>query len=215
MNFELADKLSEYLKNGELDTAIQIAEQELKQLPLSPFHKILDRNCLHMQPVLTGYLNDFYNEAMQFYKRNKTNFIRSIFKTNIKHTSILKTIYCEMNGFTINYDRWFIDLFAYNEEGFFDDLDWISDFQYSSSDSLTITGFEDLQLVYKDYMEKEKWKDKQLESCSDICEFLIIHRLQELFRKTFETAKSEDLPWSKIPTYITAHDYDLVYRTSD
>jgi len=213
MNFELADRLSEYLKAQRLDSAIQVAEQELRQLANSSFHSVLGRNILHLTPDLITYIEDFHKEATQYFQSSKKGFIGSLFNRTSKPIQALKTIYCEMNGFTINYDRWFIDLFAYTLAGDIDDLDWLSDFQYSSGDSLTITGFEDLQAIYQDYMEKEKWKDNHLQSCSDICEFLIIHRLQELFRSAFEAAQIKNIIWANTPIYVTAHDHDLIYRT--
>ncbi|HYG37003.1 MAG TPA: hypothetical protein VD908_00225 [Cytophagales bacterium] len=54
-----------------------------------------------------------------------------------------------MNGFTINNDRWFIDLFSfenYSSIGW----DWLSDFYDSTANDLTITGFEDIQKVFQD-----------------------------------------------------------------
>ena len=215
MNFELADKLNECLKAQQLDTAIQVAEQELKQLANSSFHAVLGRNILHLTPDLLTYIDDFYGEATKYFQYNKKGFIGSLFNKTSKPIRTLKTMYCEMNGFTINYDRWYIDLFAYTIAGDYDDLDWLSDFQYSSNDSLTIVGFEDLQATYQDYMENEKWKDNHLQSCSDICEFLIIHRLQELFRNAFEAAQTSNLSWPNTPIYVTAHDYDLIYRTKN
>jgi len=117
-----------------------------------------------------------------------------------------------MNGFTINYDLWFIDLFGYSELGTLDDLDWLSEFEYSSEKSMTISSFEDLQSVYEEYMENEKWRDKELEKASKICELLIILRLQELFKEAKIIATQRNLDWKDIPLFATAHDYDMIYE---
>jgi hypothetical protein len=214
MNFELAQQLSDILKTGNLDKAIQLAEYELKQLGTSPFHKILSRDLLHLKIKLLDYIDSFHKMATKFFERDSSSFLSNIFKAKRADKQQIQAIYCEMNGFSINYDLWFLDLFAYTNKGGFDDLDWLSDFQYSSETSMTITGFEDLQTIYQDFMENERWQDKQLQACSDICEFLIILRLQELFRETFNEALAKNNKWASIPILVTAHDYDIIYCTT-
>jgi hypothetical protein len=214
MNFELYEKLSDLLKAHQLDEAINLAEYELKQLDVSPFHNVLSRDLLHLKPMLLEYIDNFYKDASMFFEGGKSSFITSLIKPKNETKQALETIYCEMNGFAINYDLWYIELFAYNQKGDFDDLDWLSDFQYSSEKIMAITGFEDLQATYQDYMENEKWKDDKLKACSDICEFLIILRLQDLFRQTFIQANKLKRKWVQTPIYITAHDYEIIYRTT-
>ncbi|NET33843.1 MAG: hypothetical protein F6K19_17790 [Cyanothece sp. SIO1E1] len=50
-----------------------------------------------------------------------------------------------MNGFDINPDRWYCDLFTYDTDGGIDDFDWLSDWQSEYYQDYTITGLEDLQ----------------------------------------------------------------------
>lgn len=179
------------LKN-QLDQAIALAEMELTKLPQTQFNQVVGKNLLHLKEPLLNFLNEFYK--------------------NKKDEITIKAIYSEMNGFTINYDLWYIDLFAYTECGGLDDLDWLADFEVSSDDCMTISGFETLQVAYEDYMENERWSDKKLAEACKICEFLIILRLQELFRETKKLATYQELEWVNIPLFATAHDYDMIYE---
>jgi hypothetical protein len=103
-------------------------------------------------------------------------------------------------------------MFAYIERGTLEDLDWLADFETSSDESMIISGFEDLQSVYEDYMENEKWKDIELEKACEICELIIILRLQELFKEAKNIANKRNLNWKDIPLLASAHDYDMVYE---
>lgn len=163
MDFDLVDELNGYLLDNKFELAIEVAEKKLSDLPSTEFHKIIGRDLKPLSENLTSYITDFNSQS-----KNKFE---------------VKAIYSEMNGFTINYDLWFIDLFGYSELGTLDDLDWLSEFEYSSEKSMTISSFEDLQSVYEEYMENEKWRDKELEKACKICELLIILRLQELFKE--------------------------------
>lgn len=192
MNFDLADELNGYLLDNKLELAIEVAEKKLSELPPTEFHKIIGRNLKPLVENLINYITDFYSQSEKQFE--------------------VKAIYSEMNGFTINYDLWFIDLFAYTELGTLDDLDWLSEFEYSSSNSMIISSFEDLQAVYENYMENEKWRDKALEKACEICELLIILRLQELFKDAKTTAFERNLHWKDIPLFATAHDYEMIYE---
>ena len=219
MNFELLDRLTEMLQKNELEEAIVIAENKLKEIPKTEFHKILNRNLFHLKFELANYLKEFTDSASKYYKKGnkKINFFSRIFgnKKNEKKSKELKSIYCEMNGFTINYDRWFIDFFAFDffQEINLEDLDWLCDYEFDMEKSMTISGFEDLQIAFQNYMENETLKDENLKKSMEICELLIILRLQELFKFTFNENKNES--WTKLPTLIDAHDYEMIYKVGN
>lgn len=118
--------------------------------------------------------------------------------------------YCEMNGFTINNDRWFIDLFSF-ENYSLTDWDWLSDFYDSTAKDLTITGFEDIQNVFQDVHDNDRFEELNILKAYQVCELLVILRLQELFREAYKTTKGG---WCNIPMFVTAHDYDLIYKAN-
>jgi len=198
MNFDLEDKLNEYVKRNDLDSAIQIAESELGKISETEFHQLIGMNLLHLESVLSEFISKFYSNVK--------------LKYTFSFKKMLKAFYCEMNGFTINYDRWFIDLFSFSEIGK-EDYEWLADFEHHTNKDLTITGFEKIQKVYEDVYKNQKHDIPEIEQAYEVAELLIILRLQELFRETYKSAKSNGKKWTKIPIFVTAHDYEMIYRT--
>jgi hypothetical protein len=207
MNFELADKLSELLESQKLDEAIAMAEQELKNIPTTDFHKILGKNLLHLTSDLAKHINKFDKSTRQILKK-KQGFIKNLFGSAKEINPA--AYYCEMNGFTINYDRWYIDLFSF-ENYSLTDWEWLSDFYDSTANDLTITGFEDIQKVFEDVHENNRFEEPNIDKAYEVCELLVILRLQELFRETYKLNQGY---WDKIPMFITAHDYELIYKVN-
>jgi len=207
MNFELADKLYGLLESKKLAEAITLAEQELRNIPTTDFHKILDRNLLHLTSDLTNYIQTFDKSTKDVLKK-KQGFIKNLFGSGkeIKPAAY----YCEMNGFTINNDRWFIDLFSF-ENYSLTDWDWLSDFYDSTANDLIITGFEDIQNVFQDVHDNDRFEELNILKAYQVCELLVILRLQELFREAYKTTKGD---WCNIPMFVTAHDYDLIYKAN-
>ena len=221
MNFELLDKLSELLQENKLERAIELAENKLNELPTTEFHKVLNKNFLHLKPDLAIYLENFINSATNYFKKKpepkKVGFLEKIFGKKEKEIEFnpnrnLQAVYCEMNGFSINYDLWFIDLFAFDfYNGInLEDLDWLCDFEFDSENSFTITGMEELQAVFKNYMEDSEKNDENEKKSMEICELIIILKLQELFKHTFIENKNKQ--WTEIPMLVTAHDYEMIYK---
>lgn len=197
MNFELADDIGKLLKDDKLDEAILLAETKLKEQTPTDFNKLLGKNLLHQTDKLVDYFTDFHKKV----------------KSNLD----IKAIYGEMNGFTINCDLWFLDLFAYDKVGGLDDTDWLADWDEGNSteERFPLTGYEELQEVYQDYQDNEKYNDSKMEAASDVAELLIMLRFQELIRAATRTANQKGLPWATIPIFATVHDnYDTVYKTS-
>ncbi len=221
MNFDLLDKLSELLQENRLERAIELAESKLNELPTTEFHKVLDKNLLHLKPNLAIYLETFNNSASNFFKNKpdpkNIGFLEKIFGKKKKVIEFnpnrnLKAVYCEMNGFSINYELWYIDLFAFDfyKGNNLEDLNWLCDFKFKSENSLTITGLEDLQTAFKNYMEDSEKNDENEKKSMEICQLIIILKLQELFKHTFIENKNKQ--WTEIPMLVTAHDYDMIYK---
>ena len=197
MNFELADDIGKLLKDDNLDKAILLVETKLKELTPTDFNKLLGKNLLHQTDKLVDYFTDFHKKV----------------KSNLD----IKAIYGEMNSFTINCDLWFLDLFVYDKVGGLDDTDWLADWEEGNSteERFPLTGYEELQKVYQDYQDNEKYSDSKIQAASDLAELLIMLRYQELIRAVTRTAKQKDLPWATIPVFATVHDnYDTVYKAS-
>jgi hypothetical protein len=195
MDFELTEKLGELLMQDKVDEAISTAEAKLRQHTKTDFNKILGRDLLNLRDDFADYIDEFY--------------------TKVNSRITVKAIYCEMNGFTINPDLWFVDLFAFDNFGGTEDFDWLADWEQEncSKQSFIISGYEDIQSVYESYMEKESWKNEVESTGHGICELLVVLRLQELMKATFKLGRQKGQRWTTVPVLVTAHDYyDMVYK---
>lgn len=195
MNFDSAE-INKLVQANELDLAIQITKDQFAQLPSTAFHKVLDINWLPLAEPLAMQLDKFYKSA---YRKIKS----------------VKALYCEMNAFTINYDNWYMEFFAYSKSQGSDDFDWLADYDYAKNTALAFTNLEEVQSVYRDYIENKKYHDPTLRKAFEISEFYIILGVQQLFREAMEIAKGDKVKWATIPVYVAAHDYnELTYNVT-
>jgi hypothetical protein len=194
MEFDLANEVKKLVETNKIETAIELAENELKKITVTDFHKVLGRDFLNFTDDLTEFITYFYTQAAKEIE--------------------VKAMYSEMNGFTINYDLWFLNLFAFKTCGGLDDTDWLADYEFYIEEIMVLSGLEDIQAVYEDYMKNEKWSDENLKNAMEVCELIIVLRLQELFKKSINSATEKKLEWSKIPIFATAHDYEILYSSN-
>lgn len=182
--------ISKLVKEGEIDKAIRLTEEEFLKIPKNDFHKILGRNLLD----LTNDTNEFLN---------------IVYQKSIEEINDVKSIYCEMNGFTINPDMWFVTGMSFTFCNDLSDTDWLADYDYYFEMALVIKGYEDLQKTYDNFVKNEKW---DLEESAEYCAIIITLRLLELFRETYEVFKDKS-EWAKTPLFVTSHDSELIYKT--
>jgi hypothetical protein len=194
MDFDLADETKKLVKTNEISKAIELAENELSKIPLTDFHKVLGRDFLNLKDELVEFISSFHRQASKKIE--------------------VKAIYSEMNGFTINYDLWFLNAFAFKNCEGIEDTDWLADYEFTIDEIMGLRGLEDIQAVYEDYMKNEKWNDKNLENAMEVCEIIIVLRFQELFKSSVEIAIQKKLEWCKIPIFATAHDYEILYSAN-
>ena len=182
------------MKNGNLEDSIEYCQYELSKTEPTDFHWIINKNFLHLENNLLDFLN--------------YNFLN---KPNITKT---KAFYSELNGFSINWDKWFLDVVAFDQKGDFysEDLDWICDGFWGSinPEYFTLTGWGVLQKVFDNYHKNEKYEINEEKKAAELTEYLVINRLQELFRKVILSERERKTDWAQIPFGITAHDYDLI-----
>jgi len=76
---------------------------------------------------------------------------------------------------------------------------------------LTITGFEDIQKVFEDVHTNNRFEEPNTDKAYEVCELLVILKLQELFRATYKTNQGNR---ENIPMFVTAHDYELIYKVN-
>ena len=110
-------------------------------------------------------------------------------------------VYTEMNGFAINPDRWFCDLFAYTADGGRDEYDWFSDWQSKRFQDYEITGLEALQRVYA----SEAFRAKENRTASYMSSLMVVVKFQMFMQR----AASHMEKMLRFPLYVTAHDFDF------
>lgn len=194
MDFNLEEKLQELIQKDKIEEAIQIAEDELSKYDKTEFPQIIGKDLLHQIAELENYLETFISK--------------------LENRISLKSVYGEMNGFSINYDLWFVDFFGFELIGEMDDLDWLADWEdgNASMNPFLIRGFEEIQKIYQTHHEKEMYKYDEHEEAADTCDYVVILRLHQLFKATIKKGKSENKRWANIPILVTGHDYELIYR---
>ncbi|MCB2408744.1 hypothetical protein [Hymenobacter lucidus] len=188
-----AEKIQKLVTQDKLEAAIVFVEDVVQKQKVADFHGLLGKNLLQLTDSLVAYLDAFYAKASQ--------------------ELTVQALYAEMNGFTINYDLWFVDVFAFDRDEGSADTDWLADYNYSNFavpvEGLPITGLEEIQSVYEDYMDTEKWEKRAHEKAAEDAAVLIVLRLQELFKAAKESAKVKGFAWASIPLYVTGHDHYL------
>jgi hypothetical protein len=195
MNFEFAEQINPDLEELNFGKALSIAETELKKIPSTDFHYVLDKSLVGQVDSLVSWVDNFYNLAT---KKNK-----------------VEALYFEMNEFDINTDHWYIDSFAFSNDGGLDleDMEWLCDFdtnsQLETETVFKIDNYEKLQEAFYNI----KLDTDDLQNARDWCEQIIITRFMELMRATHLIAKSRNLNWAKIPTYFTEHSYDFIAKS--
>ncbi len=197
MNFGFAEQINPDLEKLDFEKAISIGETELKKLPTTDFHSIIGKTLRVQAESLAAWVDNFYKIASK--------------KLDIK------SLYFEMNEFDINTDTWYIDTFAYSQNGGLDleDMDWLGDFEADSQSEtetvFQIEGLEKLQTAF----ESIELDTDYLQDSRDWCEQIIIAKFMELMRTAHLTAKQKGYSWATTPIYFTEHSYDFVVKSEN
>lgn len=201
MNFTFAEKLNPFLQNFDFSQAIELAEKQLTDIPETDFHDIIGKS-------LTHHANDFAEWIEEFYEKSCEG-------------NTITCLYFELNEFDLNTDCWYIDAFAYNEDGGMnlDNMEWLSNYQ-TDSDSLIDSSFifedyETLQEAFESVegLEEEGEFTDEMNDAKDWCEQIIIARFMELIRASHILAKETEMSWANCTVYCTEHAYDFIIQT--
>lgn len=195
MNFDFARQINQDLEKFNFKAALKTAESALVQLPETSFHEVLGKPLTSQAEELADWIEDFYQK--------------------VSEDIAVEALYFEMNEFDINTDYWYIDGFAYTEDGGLngDNMDWLSDWD---ADTNTITGgifaiegYEKLQNAF----ETIEPDTDELQNARDWSEQIIIARFMELMRAAHLLAGERELGWAAVPVYFTEHSYDFIVRS--
>ena len=195
MNFEFTEQINPDLEQLNFEKALNIAETELRKIPTTDFHYVLEKSLVGQADDLASWVENFYNIAT---KKNK-----------------VAALYFEMNEFDINTDHWYIDSFAFSKDGGLDleDMEWLCDFDTDSQTEtetvFKIDGYEKLQSAF----ESIELDTDDLQNARDWSEQIIIARFMELMTNAHLIAKTKKLNWATVPIYFTEHSYDFVVKS--
>ena len=122
----------------------------------------------------------------------------------------VKSVYFEMNGFDINYDRWYFDLFAYSSYSpKFDDTDWLCEWQSAPWPEFELTGMAAAQEAFAWYHEKRIWKSQP--DFKPIYEAAMLLIMAKFAGYVGSALRAGHLAKS-IPILVTAHGFESIAR---
>lgn len=201
MNWKFAEQINPDLEKFEFGRALNIAETELKKIPTTEFHSIISQSLIQQTDSLVTWIDNFY-------------------KTISKQINI-KALYFEMNEFDINTKTWYVDGFAFSEDGGLDldDMEWLCDVtrERMTNKEFILTGYEKIQQAFANTEEQIENNElpEEVQNARDWTEQIIIARFMELMRTAHLTARQRNLVWATIPIYFTEHSYDFIAKSDN
>lgn len=185
MNFEIWDKVDKRIQKP--NEACQFINNLMENCKDKTFNGLISLNFTNSVYQIQNSIAKFCSEC------NKT--------------FNLKAIYLEMNGFDINPDRWYFDLFGYGTLPPDDEsLDWLSDWQSTEFPDVTLTGLESIQNLFDSYIKNKLYKDDDKAHNEDLATLLVMAKFCKLID---ESLKNQKLA---VHVYATAHDFDIIYH---
>lgn len=189
MNVSLWQAVDGYVQSGDINGAASHLEKLLRAETQDRFVTLADSRMTNPPDDVINHINAFIAVC------------RSKFE--------LKSIYLEMNGFDVNYDRWYFDSFGYTTyRDDPDDHDWLCEWASPDWDTFTLTGLEQTQEDFRWYMENRIWEQKTHNDAKEVAVLLVMVRFLQLVEAALATG---DLIAS-VPVLATAHDFDIVAR---
>jgi hypothetical protein len=179
---KLQRELAPVVRSGDLLKCEETVIKELALIPESPFHIVAQLKITNPSVKVAKY----FDKHFQAWNREHT----------------IGAAYTEMNGFDINWDCWFFNIFAYEEYGGHDSYNWLSRPIVEGFDGMVITGLEPLQKVYASDALSGQYEDTRT-----LAGLLVVIKFQQLIQNAALFMKKLNFP-----LLATAHDYDFIYE---
>lgn len=181
--YELVQQFEPSLHEGNLERCTEHVRDALLNLPDSPFHVATELDFTNDPATVARHFDEFLaQESAKF---------------------DIKAVYTETNGFDINPDRWYFDMFAYEGYAGLGDLDWLSEWTSESNQDMTLTGMEALQSIY----DSDSFSDREYSTAADFASLFVVIRFQALVGRSAPLMER-----LKCPLLATSHDYDLIFE---
>jgi hypothetical protein len=122
----------------------------------------------------------------------------------------VKAIYLEMNGFDINYDRWYFDLFAYSTYSpNVDDTEWLCDWHSDNWPQVELSGMASAQEAFAWYHDERVWRSQpEFKPVYEAAMLLVMAKFAAFVGSVLKSGRLV----KAIPILATAHDFESVAR---
>ena len=189
MDTRLWNAVDEKIRNSDTDAAIALLERLISLERRDRFTSLVSSQFSNPPEQILASINEFIGRCESDFR--------------------IRTVYIEMNGFDINYDRWFYDLFGYDKyDSDPDDLDWLSEWQSDGESAITLTGLEAAQADFAWYCEEKSEDDSSYHRIHELANLLVMTKFVSLIRSALASG-----PLAKaVPVIATAHDFDIAGR---
>ena len=173
---------------GNVDQAVHELSKIVKSQNVKEFMPVLDLN-------FDVIVNDFEQSVADFVSACRANFT-------------VKSVYLEMNGFDINYDRWYFDYFAYDTVGQTpEDLEWLCEWQSGQWPETELVNTLESRGVFEWYHENKIYaRHKEYSDLYSTCSLLVHCKFIQFVNQ--ELGTSNKLQGVKI--YSAAHGFENV-----
>jgi hypothetical protein len=180
------------IPHGKTKICIAELESALACMTDTVYHSVIGKDFLHHADEIASVMRDFYQQS--------------------KGKGPIKAMYYEMNGFSINTDRWYCNGFGYVKGGTLWDLtwdqEWMCDWDYETKD-ITLTGMEEVQAAFASTFSKKEIA-LGVEIAGEIAEHLVTARFCELIKVAHDLGKQRCGDLIGLPIVSTAHEWDTV-----
>ncbi|TWT61090.1 hypothetical protein [Rubinisphaera italica] len=189
MHVDLLQKVNNYLISKNIDGAALELESLLRTVTSDRFSTLAMSHFTNSSDAVFEHIKKFVSACQDKFE--------------------VRTVYLEMNGFDINYDRWYFDSFAYTVHyNVTEDMDWLCDWSSPDWKQFTLCGLEKTQDDFRWYSENKIYENKTHDKVMEIASLLVMVRFIQLIRDSIPISKSN----SSIPLLATAHDFDIFGR---
>lgn len=189
MNIRLWKTVNRRFLSSDIDGAISYLEKHLHNEKTDRFKGLIGAQFANKPSSVLSEINKFIQACDQSFD--------------------IKAVYLEMNGFDINYDRWYFDFFGYKTRPSEPvSLDWVCDMQTKEWKTVTLKGLESIQDNFRWYHEQAIYQDKKYEKTYEIAVLLVMTRFVALI----QSALYHGNLIKPIPILATAHDFDIIGR---
>lgn len=130
MNTKLWNMIDKKFRHSDIRGAVSSLEKKLSKEPTDSFKGLIGKEFSNSPLSILTEINKFIRAWDRSFD--------------------IKAVYLEMNGFDINYDRWYFDLFGYDryEENPMD-LEWLCKWQSEDWKQIRLIGLESIQKEFE------------------------------------------------------------------